>query len=405
MEDLDQGEIYLVINKTNGKKYVGQAMKYVTIKNIKWGTIGRWNSHVREATSGSKDHCVLLNQAIRKYGKDNFDVTKLCDCLLIEMNELEQMYMNVHSSRAPNGYNLREGGSNGKASQESIERMKASRTGLKHNEKGKANISKGQLGNRRGVKVRKYEEDKELPKYISALRKGGTIYGYCVGKYPIGTTSKEYINRQFRIYKNGTKEDALQRALAYLDELKEKYKDLQEKVQEVKDKNEENDIDEKMTNKKSAKLPNHITAIIKRKKLAGYYTDGLTGHDGTVIPRKDFSQHAMKHNLRQAMQYIMDIGKLNDNRAKINDWSKIDVATKTNKYGTHGRYLPKYVIVVRSREEVIGYGVNGLPYTDETGSKKHHRKMFAKSTLSLDEKYKMALAHLDQMKVKFNITN
>ena len=404
MEDLDKGEIYLLVNKTNGKKYVGQAQKYVTVNNIKWGTEGRWGSHIREAINGSKDHCILLNQAIRKYGKENFEVIKLCDCLLIEMNALEQEYIDKERSRVPYGYNLRDGCSNGKASPESIAKMIKSRTGMKYSDKAKANISKGQLGNRRGVKVRKHEEDKDLPKYIFARRKDGKIYAYGISGFPIGIESKKYLRKNFTVRQDETKDDTLRRANAYLDELKEKYKDIQAQVQEVKDKQEEKDIDEKMASKKSAKLPDNIRAIVSKKKLVGYYTEGLKGHDGTVIPRKDFTEHAIKHNLRQAMQYVQQIGNLNHHRAKIDDWSKVDVATKSNKRGTGDRYLPKYVVVIKEGDNILGYSVKGFPYTDENGTKKKHNKDFADPGLSLDDKYKLAIAHLEEMNVKFNVS-
>jgi hypothetical protein len=70
-------------------------------------TNGRWKSHVREAISKSgKDHCLLLNQAIRKYGSSAFDVIKLCDCKIEEMNTLETQYIKEYNSVVPNGYNM-----------------------------------------------------------------------------------------------------------------------------------------------------------------------------------------------------------------------------------------------------------------------------------------------------------
>ena len=74
---MNTAEIYLIKNKTNNKCYVGQAFKLVGKINRKWGTKGRWKSHIREALGNSKDHCVLLNNAIRKYGVDNFNVLKI----------------------------------------------------------------------------------------------------------------------------------------------------------------------------------------------------------------------------------------------------------------------------------------------------------------------------------------
>ena len=60
------GDIYLITNLKNNKKYVGQAAKILTNGKL-WGYMGRWNSHIREAkTTGKVDHCRFLNNAIRK---------------------------------------------------------------------------------------------------------------------------------------------------------------------------------------------------------------------------------------------------------------------------------------------------------------------------------------------------
>jgi len=121
VKDLDKGEIYLLKNKHTGECYVGQAKKYMSTNHWRWGTIGRWKSHIREAMSG-KDHCVYLNNAIRKYGPENFEVTTICDCLLTEMDDLERHYIKEYNSMVPNGYNIKEGGQY----KPSVERIKKS---------------------------------------------------------------------------------------------------------------------------------------------------------------------------------------------------------------------------------------------------------------------------------------
>jgi hypothetical protein len=134
----------------------------------------------------ARDHCSLLNQAIRKYGQGNFEVIKLCDCHINDMNNFEKMYIKEPASLVPDGYNLTTGGANGKASLETIEKMRQSRIGQKHDETKKSNISRGQLGNRRDVKQRKYPEDANLPKYICALRTNGQtdcmLLMVCIGR-------------------------------------------------------------------------------------------------------------------------------------------------------------------------------------------------------------------------------
>lgn len=112
------GEIYAIVNKINGKTYIGQAAKTVSVRKFKWGTNGRWLSHIREALGEGKDHCLLLNQAIRKYGIDGFEVKTLCETTLDNINELEIRYINEYNSLVPNGYNLTTGGAKGLDSDE-----------------------------------------------------------------------------------------------------------------------------------------------------------------------------------------------------------------------------------------------------------------------------------------------
>lgn len=56
------GSIYLIINKLNNKKYVGQTIQ---------GVEKRFSQH------SSKSDCPKLYNAIKKYGKDAFKVVTL----------------------------------------------------------------------------------------------------------------------------------------------------------------------------------------------------------------------------------------------------------------------------------------------------------------------------------------
>jgi len=97
------GFIYLIENKINGKKYVGQ-----TIQNdIK----RRWNSHknLKHKTVGK----ILLN-AYKKYGTENFSYKIICICFDEDTNKYEKEYIKYNNTLYPNGYNLLEGGENKK---------------------------------------------------------------------------------------------------------------------------------------------------------------------------------------------------------------------------------------------------------------------------------------------------
>lgn len=242
-DDLHNGEIYLIKNKINNKCYIGQAMCYTGSNNSKWGTIGRWKSHIREALQSSNDHCIALNNAIRKYGQDNFEVTTLIKCHIDKLDEYEIIYITEYNSIQPNGYNIKSGGYSSKNNESTIQKMK-----IAH------------LGTRKEKKVRKYLEDNDLPKYIKAHRPYGDITSYVITKFPIGIETTECIkDTYFPISKYGSKEHALQHAIHYLNELKEKYKHINEEI--FKEKSmivPPKKITEKKEDKLKEKLPEYI---------------------------------------------------------------------------------------------------------------------------------------------------
>lgn len=88
--------VYLVTNKINGKQYVGQTTKKLNL---------RWNEHTSNQSQS------VLHKAIRKYGKDAFLVETLHCCdTKEEMDFVEIFYISFLNTKAPNGYNLTDGG-------------------------------------------------------------------------------------------------------------------------------------------------------------------------------------------------------------------------------------------------------------------------------------------------------
>lgn len=275
------GEVYLIKNKLYNKCYIGQAKKKVGQVQLTWGTNGRWKSHIREAnntlTKGTKDHCVLLNQAIRKYGVDVFQVTKLCDCSSQDDMDLsERRFIRDYDSKVPKGYNLTDGGGKGQDSDETREKKRQMRLGKEHSNEVKRKISKGQIGNRRTTKKRKYPEDENLPKYICASRKNGKICGYAVRGYPIGKETKEYISKTFNNSKNSQK--AYEQASQYLEDLKVQYPDVnndEKKINVCTDKSVER---KSRTNKNGSDkydMPKYICLKVKGKIETGFAVDGI----------------------------------------------------------------------------------------------------------------------------------
>jgi len=88
--------VYIITNKVNAKQYVG------ITKNIQ----KRWWSH-----RGADGSAPALHAAIKKYGKDEFLFTHICDAFDIDSaRDIEKMLIIQHNTKSPNGYNLTDGG-------------------------------------------------------------------------------------------------------------------------------------------------------------------------------------------------------------------------------------------------------------------------------------------------------
>lgn len=103
----DQGEIYMITNKTTGKRYVGQAVSYLS-SGRKYGASGRWHGHVSGSNKAKNTQPIC--EAIRKYGKDDFNIEVLVICNLKDLDYYEKKFISVFNTIHPNGYNIAEGG-------------------------------------------------------------------------------------------------------------------------------------------------------------------------------------------------------------------------------------------------------------------------------------------------------
>jgi hypothetical protein len=107
------GEIYKITNLANGKYYVGQAVSHRLNcgKYKPFGYSRRFKDHISEAINNTKKkQCSYLNNAIRKYGVENFKVELITRCTYDELNDLEIKYIADVGTLFPNGYNLDKGG-------------------------------------------------------------------------------------------------------------------------------------------------------------------------------------------------------------------------------------------------------------------------------------------------------
>lgn len=91
-------EIYKIINKINGKIYVGQTKNSIKERKV---------SHLQSVHSESK---YPLHCAIRKYGIENFMFETIEMCSETELNEKESYWIRELNTLCQNGYNIRSGG-------------------------------------------------------------------------------------------------------------------------------------------------------------------------------------------------------------------------------------------------------------------------------------------------------
>ena len=110
--NLQQGEIYLITNRINQKKYVGQTTSFFP-SGRRCGTNGRWGYHVYRSTKGKND-CPSLGNAIKKYGKHGFTIETLLICNKNMLDYYERKFIHQYGSLSPNGYNIESGGSKSK---------------------------------------------------------------------------------------------------------------------------------------------------------------------------------------------------------------------------------------------------------------------------------------------------
>ena len=199
-EDDRYCEIYKIINTTNNKIYIGQAVSHILNHNKyrPYGRLGRFKCHISEALSQKKNQSHYLNNAIRKYGAENFKVELLECCDVKDADNREIHHIEINNSLFPNGYNLKLGGKSFTHSNESKKRLS--------------------VGVKNYFMDKKYDRfknltniDDDIKKYIKPLMRNNNQYGWYV-----------YINR-IKADFGGVHislEDSKQDALTFILELK-----------------------------------------------------------------------------------------------------------------------------------------------------------------------------------------
>jgi group I intron endonuclease len=149
------GFIYCISSPSN-KVYIGQ-----TIRNVP----KRIKEHAKREGS-----CILLENAIQKYGLDCMKVEILLEVNNEMLDEYEMMFIDMYNSIEPNGYNIRSGGScKSTHSELSGERMRIAKLGEKNHNFGKPRsdackqaISDAKSGEKHHFYGKKITEDHKL---------------------------------------------------------------------------------------------------------------------------------------------------------------------------------------------------------------------------------------------------
>jgi len=135
------GFIYKITNKITNKCYIGETVKPDPEK--------RWTQHKNTIKRGIG--CPALQDAVKKYGVENFKFDVILICFDEDRFKYEIEYIKKYNTLVPNGYNILEGGPGG------------SFKGKAHSEETKKQISENMK--------QKYIDNPELKRKMSERNK------------------------------------------------------------------------------------------------------------------------------------------------------------------------------------------------------------------------------------------
>ena len=182
---MSYGVVYLVTNKVNGKKYVGQ-----TTRSIE----ERWRDHVRQSYRYENP----FPRALINYKEDDFYTETLCECFSQqELDEKEIFYIEKLKTIAPFGYNCTYGGRGGKHLKEVKNKISKSLMGKVQSEETKMKRSKSLSGENSPCYGK--EKSNEIKEKISTSLKKTYYDGY---KHPMlgKQHSQESIEKMSKTY-------------------------------------------------------------------------------------------------------------------------------------------------------------------------------------------------------------
>lgn len=293
------GEIYVARCKTTSMAYVGKAKKYMGEHMIKWGHKCRWTRHILESQKeGKKEYNLEISIAIRKYGKDDFELEHICDCRLEDMDNLEQFFVKDLDTLHPKGYNMTEGGTDGKHCEASIEKRRVKRTPMS-DETRQEMARKRQEPKAEQTDVPKEPKERTLPEHIYPIMEEGVLTGY----YVSGLTTfddDEIPRRNFNMFTNMINYEHALKFIKLVEDCNER--------QEVVDDWLEVELPK---NIKSDDLPNHIRPMVYKGALSGYRVDYFVGYEGKkqIVDSKCYTSKklSMTEKLELAKKYVAEM--------------------------------------------------------------------------------------------------
>ena len=203
------GYIYILTSPC-GKGYIGQTTRLVY-------------KRLEEHRTG-KSRCVAIYNAINFYGWENFKVDWY-ECPDGELNKHEKWMVNLMRTLSPEGYNLKEGGGNGKLSEETKQkigdrtrgvskseehrqRMSESRLGIMQSEETRQKIRKARLGIMQSEETREKIGEAQLGEKNHAAKR---VYQYALGGTYVNTFGSCGEAERYIKNKDGTKISACAR--------------------------------------------------------------------------------------------------------------------------------------------------------------------------------------------------
>ena len=180
-----------MLTSPSRKSYIGQTYRPIQ---------ERLREHQKD-----RSNCVAIYNAIKKHGWENIEKIwyEVPD---EELNKHEELMIEVLGTLSPDGYNLKEGGSNGKHSEETKRKIGESQLGRIQSEESKQKMSEAHLGKNLSEETKQKMREAQLGKMHSEETKQNISESKKGEKHPMyGKTHTEESKQKMSEAKQGDK--------------------------------------------------------------------------------------------------------------------------------------------------------------------------------------------------------